>query len=79
MVAPRSYRLARLAIDTKLGENEAEEQLEREDAERREFIGHHFGVNPDDPTLYDLVVNTATLGLDGASALVVDALRSKIA
>ncbi len=79
VVAPRSYRLARLAIDTKLGENEAEEQLEREDAERREFIGHHFGVNPDDPTLYDLVVNTATLGLDGASALVVDALRSKIA
>ncbi len=79
VVAPRSYRLARLAAETQLGEKEAEEQLEQEDAERREFIGHQFGVNPDDPTLYDLVVNTEALGLDGASTLIVDALRSKTA
>ncbi len=79
VVASRPYRLARLAAAGQLGEKKAEEQLEREDAERLEFIDHHFGVNPDDPTLYDLVVNTETLGLDGASALVVDALRNKTA
>ena len=79
VVASTPHRLARLAAEAKLGEKEAAELLEREDAERREFIGHHFGVNPDDPTLYDLVVNSETLGLDAASALVVDALRSKTA
>ena len=44
-------------------------------AERREFLRHHFGVDPYDPTLYDLTVNTDTLGIDTSVSLVVDALR----
>jgi cytidylate kinase len=32
-------------------------------------------VDPYDPTLYDLTVNTDTLGIDTSVSLVVDALR----
>ncbi len=77
VVAPHAHRIGRLVKETGVSAEEADGRLEREDAERHEFIGHHFGVNPDDPTLYDLVVNTATLGLDAASTLVVDALRAR--
>lgn len=77
VIAPRTFRLERLAAELELGRESADEQLEREDTERREFVGHHFGVDPDDPSLYDLVVNTGTLGFDLASALIVEALRSK--
>ncbi len=78
VVAPRDYRLERLAKETGLDADAADKRLEREDAERREFIEHHFGVNPDDSTLYDLVVNPATLGFDTACSLVVSALRTKL-
>ncbi len=77
VTAPRSFRLERLARESALSGEGASAQLEREDNERREFLGHHFGVDPDDPTLYDLVVNTGTLGLDAATALVADALARK--
>ena len=77
VVAPRAYRIERLARTVGVSPEEADNRLNKEDAERREFIGHHFGLDPDTSTLYDLVVNTGTLGLDAASALVADGLRTK--
>ena len=78
VVAPRAYRVERLAREQGLSAGEAGHRLDEEDAERRHFIGHHFGVDPDTSTQYDLVVNTGTLGLEAASALVTDALHSKV-
>ena len=78
VVAPRAYRIQRLARELGVPAEEADNRLSEEDARRREFIGHHFGVDPDSSTRYDLVVNTGTLGLDAACALVADALRSKV-
>ena len=48
--------------------------LDREDASRREFLVHHFGRDPDDPTHYDLMLNLGTLSMDAAAALLVDAV-----
>ena len=48
-------------------------------ADRIEFLRRDFGVAPNDPQLYDLVVNTATLGHDAATALVVEAHRRRFA
>ncbi len=75
VVAPTSMRVERRAKERALEQEQAVELVAREDAERRAFLRHHFGVTPDDPALYDLVVNTGTLGMDVAAALVVDALR----
>ncbi len=75
VVAPTSMRVERRARERALAREQAAELVAQEDAERHAFLRHHFGVTPDDAALYDLVVNTGTLGMDAAAALVVDALR----
>jgi cytidylate kinase len=74
VVAPRHFRLGRLARTRKLSEAEAEATLIREDDERRAFLKHHFGTLADDPLDYDLVVNTGAVGLDAAARIVLEAL-----
>ena len=78
VVAPTSMRVERRARERALAREQAVELVAQEDAERHAFLRHHFGVTPDDPALYDLVVNTGTLGIDAAAALVVDALRRSV-
>lgn len=77
VVAPKTIRVERLAKAEGLGLEEARRRLEQEDAERLAFLRHHFRVEPDDPTRYELVVNTGTLDVDAAAALVVEALRRR--
>jgi cytidylate kinase len=74
VVAPRNARLERLARERGLAGAAAETCLDREEADRAEFLRHHFHVRQDDPALYDLAVNTATLAPDLATDLVVEAL-----
>ncbi len=75
LVAPRALRAERIAKREDLSEAEASRRLDREDATRREFLTHHFGVDPDDPTHYDVVVNTGTLSLSAAADLIVGLVR----
>jgi cytidylate kinase len=77
VVADRAKRVESLAAREGLGRSAAEGRLAEMEADRHEFLQHHFGVDPDDPTLYDLVVNTGTLGLDGAVKLVLQALAQR--
>jgi cytidylate kinase len=77
VVAPGAVRLEQLAKARHLPLEEAAPLLAQEEAARHEFHRHHFGVNPDEPTHYDLVVNKGTLGTAVATALVVDTLRSR--
>jgi cytidylate kinase len=76
-VAPTLARIERRAKSRGLSREQAAKLIEQEDADRRYFLRHHFGVRPEDPTRYDLVVNTGTLGMDAATALVLDALRHR--
>ena len=75
-MAPTERRVARLAKREGIASSEAQRRLEREDEQRREFLAQ-FGVDPDDPALYDLVVNTETLGPDAAVTIVIDALGAR--
>jgi cytidylate kinase len=77
VVAPLEMRAERVARERGISRDEATTSLAREDAERRAFLAHHFRVDPDNPVLYDVTVNTGTLGQDGALALVLDALRRR--
>ncbi len=77
VVAPTPMRIERLAGKDGVNLEEAAERLTWEDAQRRDFLHHHFGINPDDPTHYDLVVNTGTLGIEPAAQVVVDALHRR--
>lgn len=77
LVASRSFRIARLQAATGRDFTSACERLELEEQQRLEFNRHHFEVDPDDPALYDLVLNTETLGLDGSARLIVEALKDR--
>jgi cytidylate kinase len=77
VVAPRETRIERLANEQGMAASAAEHQLAREDEERLQFLRQDFGVEPNDPTLYDLVVNTGTLSIEACAALTIDALRRR--
>jgi cytidylate kinase len=77
VTAPLDARIARATRAGGVSPEEARAALAHEEAERRQFLGFHFHVDPDDARLYDLVVNTATLGVDDAAAVVVEALRRR--
>ncbi len=78
VVASAGARAERLARRKKLSTGEARARLAREDAQRLEFLSQ-FAVDPDDPSIYDLAVNTETLGIDAGVALVLEALRAHTA
>ncbi len=77
VVAPRGVRAERLAAREALSVEAAGSRLDEQDAARRAFLAEQFDVEIDDPTLYDLVINTGFLSVDAAAAVVVDALRRR--
>jgi cytidylate kinase len=77
VVAPVVFRVERLAKARDLPVEEARDKLADEDRRRRDFVRHQFHLDQQDPVLYDLVVNTGTLSMDGAVRLVLDALRDR--
>jgi cytidylate kinase len=77
VVAPTAARVARVAREESLPAAEAARRVARGDQDRREFVRHHFKTNPDDPSLYDVAVNTETLGLVGATELVLRAFERR--
>jgi cytidylate kinase len=77
VAAPRAARLERLAKQEGLAPEQAEFRLEALDAERREFLLHHFQRDPDAAEHYDLALNLGTLSQDAALDLLEDALRAR--
>jgi cytidylate kinase len=77
VVAPRALRIGRLAEDEGLALADAVAEIAAREAARAAFLERHLGVLADDPSRFDLVVNTQTLRVEGAAALVVEALRRR--
>jgi osmotically-inducible protein OsmY len=55
----------------------AEKLMHKSDHEREGFLRYAFHMDWNDPSLYDLVVNTGKVGTDGAAALIAEAARSE--
>jgi cytidylate kinase len=77
LVAPRPTRLERYAEVRELPADRAEQVLARAEEQRSEFLQKQFGVRQDDPVLYDLVLNTATLGFERAAHVIVETQRRR--
>lgn len=77
LVAPRPERIERYATVKEIPPEQAEQMLERAEEQRSEFVQLQFGVRQDDPTLYDLVINTAPFGFDDSANLILEALRRR--
>ncbi len=79
MVAPRTERVAYLAQLLRLSEDEAAERVRLRDERRAIFLSTHFHCQADDPHRYDLVLNSASLGEDACTDLIVRAARFRAA
>jgi len=75
LIAPRDERLTRICAVEAIDPVEAAARLEYLDSSRAKFIHRHFHKKPDDPSLYDMVVDTGSFGIDGAVDLITTALR----
>ncbi len=77
VVAPREIRLRRIMESEGLDEKEARKELRSADNRQIAFIRHYFHQDVDDVCHYDLVLNTAYLGLEAAAQTVKEALVQK--
>jgi hypothetical protein len=77
LVATRAHRLASFARRTGRSAAEAGEELARVERERREYVQHHFRVEPDDPVRFDLALNVERWETPAAAALVIDAYERR--
>ena len=77
VVASAEWRRARLAEIRNVSVEEAATRLAVEDKERAEFYRRTFHFQQDEPTNYDLVVNTGTLGLGPAASIIVETLHRR--
>ena len=75
VIAPLEKRLAMLQERLKMGRSEAQAYIQKVDEDRRRWTHFLYGVNWEDPALYDLVVNLDTLDISDACEIVATAAR----
>lgn len=75
IVAPRGLRVVALADREGLDLRAAGDRLDEVDASRADFVRRHYHTKAADPHQYDLVIDTARLGIDAAAELIHRALE----
>jgi len=70
VTAPHDVRVRRIAKRTAVSIQRAADDVRRRDAERRHYLDRYYRRDTDDPNLYDLQINTATIPLDTAARMI---------
>jgi cytidylate kinase len=76
VTAPHEARVRRVAEERRTDEHAAAKDLKRSDEDRADYLKRFYGVDHEQPSHYDLVVNSEVLGAEGAAGLVVDAAKA---
>ena len=76
LVAPLEPRIRAVMDHEGISEREARHRIATVEADRRAFLMKHFHADLADLTTFDLVVNTAVLGVEGACGAVRTAVAS---
>jgi cytidylate kinase len=77
IVAPKKIRTQRVMENRKISEDAALKEIGRFDGSAREFMKRFFGVEMEDPTYYDMVINTERYSYQEASSIILAALKVK--
>jgi cytidylate kinase len=75
--APRSALVSRSMTRDRLSEHEAARLVDETNSRREHWVKRHWNLDWRDPSNYDLSVNTGSLGIAGASDIIVAAARMK--
>jgi hypothetical protein len=70
LVAPLATRIRRAAEYYHLSETEAAKLVREQDQARRRYVRRYFNAEIDDPTLYDMTLNTGRLGFARAAEVI---------
>jgi cytidylate kinase len=70
VVAPLEVRVRTVAQRDGVDEREARRRIVSVEADRKTFLMKHFHADFADPTTFDIVVNTAVLGVNGTCAAI---------
>jgi cytidylate kinase len=79
LVGDPDDRAARIVRSQGISEQEAKEACRRVDAERSGYVRRFYGVDINDPLLYDAVLNTTRLGTEGAVEAGTEIVRLRLA
>jgi cytidylate kinase len=71
VTAPYTVRVRRVAERTGQPVHEAGADVRHRDADRRHYLERYYKKDPNDPCLYDLQINSATIPIEVAAQLVV--------
>jgi cytidylate kinase len=78
VTAPDETRAARFAEAEGVSDKRAAKELEESDEGRAAYLRRFYGVKNEQPTDYDLVLNTEKLGTDAAAALIAAAAGAPV-
>ncbi|MBN1188376.1 MAG: cytidylate kinase-like family protein [Dehalococcoidales bacterium] len=77
IVAPLKVRLHRVMEERNISEEAANKEIGRFDSSAREFMKRFFGVEMEDPTYYDLIINTERYNYQAAVDIIVESIKVK--
>ncbi|MBE0665853.1 MAG: cytidylate kinase family protein, partial [Candidatus Aminicenantes bacterium] len=73
--ASENYRIEQLVNKQGLSPDTAQKFIQKSDNRRKGFFNFAFNLNWDDPSLYDLIINTGKLGSAAAANLIIETAR----
>ena len=79
LTAPIENRVQWHAEKTGIDTADVQKILEMEEKSRMEFLKQDFGIEAVRPEDFDICINTATFGIEGAADLIADAARKRFA
>src|SRR5207247_10873730 len=75
VMASPDVRVERLCLRWHVTPNEARQRMRHLDLERKNYIRHHFGQDTDDPSHYDLLLNTDHISPEQAVASALSVMK----
>jgi cytidylate kinase len=77
IVAPLKVRVQRVMEGRKITEEAANKEIARFDGSAREFMKRFFGAEMEEPTYYDLIINTGRYSYQNAASMILEAMKIK--
>lgn len=77
LYAPRDWRVHRIMEGHGVDERTASSEIDRIDGAREAYTRSFYGMKWGEPESYDLCIDTASFGIDGAAALIAQAVGGR--
>jgi cytidylate kinase len=77
LVAPIDTRIKHVQNVFKYSKTEAMDYIKKEDENRKKYLKSHFYKEPEDPSLYHLIINTGKLNYDETAEMISDIVTKR--